>query len=98
MDKYGHNLEQELDTNESLSEFAALKTWLDEAVAQQRCALGLHTPISAEQGAKFSTFFARPECGGFRQHTSAKIHNMVKKVRLFLGQSFWKEGGVFDWR
>ncbi|CAN0071018.1 unnamed protein product [Ectocarpus sp. 4 AP-2014] len=80
MDKYGHNLEQELDTNESLSEFATLKTWLDEVVAQQRCALGLHTPISAEQGSKFSTFFARPECGGFRQHTSAKIHNMVNKV------------------
>lgn len=80
MDKYGHNLEHELDNNESLAEFANLKKWLDGVGAQQRCALGLHTPISAEMGAKFSTFFARPECGGFQHYAPKKIHNMVKKV------------------
>lgn len=80
MDKYGHNLEQELESNESLAEFTNLKGWLDEVAAQQRCALGLHTPISAEMGRKFSTFFARPECCGFQPYTSTKIHGMVKKV------------------
>lgn len=80
MDKYGHNLEHEIDNNDSLAEFANLKKWLDEVGAQQRCALGLHTPVSAEMGANFSTFFARPECGGFQQYAPKTIHKMVKKV------------------
>lgn len=80
MDKYGHILEHELDNNESLADFVNLKKWLDEVAAQQRCALGLHTSITEHMGARFATFFARPECGGFLPYTSTGLHKMVKKV------------------
>lgn len=80
MDKYGHNLEHELDTNESLSDFVKLRKWLDEVAPHQRCSLGLHTPITPHMGSRFATFFARPECGGFQPYTSTGLHKMVKKV------------------
>lgn len=80
MDKYGHNIEHELDHNEALADVTKLRTWLDQAAAQQRCSLGLHTSITKSMGTKFCTFFARPECGGFKPCTSTGLHKMVKKV------------------
>lgn len=82
MDKYGHNLEHELDNNESLSDFEKLKKWLDEVAPQQTCSLGLHTSITAHVGSRFATFFGRPECGGFQPYKPAGHHKMIKKVRF----------------
>lgn len=101
MDKYGHNLEHELENNESLAEFVNLKKWLDEVGAQQRCALGLHARISAQMGAKFSTFFSRPECGGFQQYAPKTIHNMVKKVCISVGEGHQERVNIvprFTWQ
>lgn len=80
MDRYGHNLEHELDHNESLADFFKLRKWLDDVATQQRCALGLHTSITAHMGTRFATFFDRPECGGFQPYTSTGLHKLVKKV------------------
>lgn len=81
VDKYGRSLELELDNKESLGNFTELRKWLDEVATQQQCSLGLHTPIAADKGARFTTFFAREECGGFRPYMSTGLHQMVKKVR-----------------
>lgn len=80
IDKYGRSLEHEIDHNESLTDFVKLKKWLDEVATQQRCSLGLHTSITAYMGARFATFFGRPECGGFHPHSSTGLHKIVKKV------------------
>lgn len=80
MDKWGHNLEHELNHNDCLSNYVKLKEWLNEVAPQQRCSLGLHTPIAAHMGSRFASFFARPECGGFQPYTPTGLHKMVKKV------------------
>lgn len=80
MDKYGHNLQHELDTNESLSNFAELQKWLEEVAPQQRCSLGLHTPITPHMGSRFATFFARPECSGFQPYKPTDLYEMIKMV------------------
>lgn len=81
MDKYGHNLHHELETNKNLADFVQLKKWLEEVTPQQRCSLGLHVPITSHAGSRFKTFFARPECGGFQPYAPTGLHEMVKKVR-----------------
>lgn len=85
MDKYGHNLEQELDGMQSNLDFVQLKKWIDEVAPQQRCSLGVHTPITHHMGSRFAKFFARPECGGFQPYPSTDLQKLVKKVWIAAG-------------
>ncbi|CAM9707722.1 unnamed protein product, partial [Phaeothamnion confervicola] len=80
MDRHGHHLDRELEENEELRCFARLREWLDAAAKQQRCKLGLHRPITADQARPFQTFFDRPACGGFRTYVAARMHFLVEKV------------------